>query len=206
MGRHARDFKPLITEENRALAQEFLDIMSRHYEEYLKLFSRIYDNGEDIVGESLLKAHRSILNNGLPSVRDKEGEEREQHFKNYFFISAKLNGITEQQNIQKRRQLSSMDFNPFEDMATDEKIALQIYRDYKIMYIIDMVEKNFDMTDYRLFRLYHLLKGMTYQKLSSMTGIKNCKTRVVKINKWLRDNIDEREIRESFIREYPDLA
>lgn len=205
MGRYKKGYIPTITEENQALADEYLQVISKHYEEYLELFSNMFDNGEDIVGETLLKTHKTISHKGLRTVIGKEGEEREQMFKNYFFISCKMNNFTEQQNISKQNNLKNLDFNPYEDMTTDEKIKYQVYKDFKIMYIVQLVESNFDVIDYRCFRLYHLLKNMTYAKLRDMTGIRNCKTRVVRINKWLKESIDEAEIRQSFIEQYPDF-
>ena len=206
MGRWKKNYKPVITEENKALADEYLQVISKHYEEYLELFSNMFENGEDIVGETLLKTHKTISHKGLKTVIGKQGQEREQIFKNYFFISAKLNCLTEQQNIQKQYAIKNLDHNPFEDMDTEEKIKSQIYKDFKVMYIVQLVETNFDVIDYRCFRLYHLLKNMTYAKLKDMTGIRNCKTRVVRINKWLKETIDEQEIRQSFIEQYPDFS
>lgn len=205
MGRYKKDYIPTITDENKSLAEEYVQIIGKYYTEYLELFSNMFENGEDVVGETLLKTYRTICNKGLRTVVGKYGEEREQMFKNYFFISAKLNCFTEQQNIQKQNNIKSLDFNPYEDLPTDDKVKQQLYNDFKIMYIVQLVENNFDVIDYRCFRLYHLLKDMTYAKLRDMTGIRNCKTRVVRINKWLKENLDEKEIRQSFIEQYPDF-
>ena len=206
MGRYKKDYIPTITDENKSLAEEYVQIIGKYYTEYLELFSNMFENGEDVVGETLLKTYRTICNKGLRTVVGKYGEEREQMFKNYFFISAKLNCFTEQQNIQKQNNIKSLDFNPYEDLPTEDKVKQQVYNDFKIMYIVQLVENNFDVIDYRCFRLYHLLKDMTYAKLRNMTGIRNCKTRVVRINKWLKENIDEKEIRQSFIEQYPDFS
>lgn len=205
MGRYKKDYIPTITDENKSLAEEYIQIIGKYYTEYLELFSNMFENGEDVVGETLLKTYRTICNKGLRTVVGKYGEEREQMFKNYFFISAKLNCFTEQQNIQKQNNIKSLDFNPYEDLPTDDKVKQQLYNDFKIMYIVQLVENNFDVIDYRCFRLYHLLKDMTYAKLRDMTGIRNCKTRVVRINKWLKENLEEKEIRQSFIEQYPDF-
>lgn len=180
-------------------------MIAKYYDDYLQLFSTMFENGEDIVGETLLKTHKTICHRGLRTVIGKQGQEREQQFKNYFFISCKLNNYTEQKNIRTQNELRNIKENPFEDIDTDEKIKMQLFKDYKLIYIVRLVENNFDVIDYRCFRLYHLLKGMTYAKLREMTGIRNCKTRVVRINKWLRENINENEIRQSFIEEYPDF-
>ena len=205
MGRYKKGYVPIITPENKALADEYLKVIGKYYEEYLQLFSNMFDNGEDIVGETLLKTHKTICHKGLKSIIGKQGKEREQQFKNYFFISCKLNNYTEQQNIRTQNELKNIKENPFEDIDTEEKIKQQIYKDYKLMYIVTLVEDNFDVIDYRCFRLYHLLHGMTYAKLREMTGIRNCKTRVVRINKWLRENVTEMEIRQCFVEDYPDF-
>lgn len=205
MGRYKKGYVPVITEENKKLADEYVQVIGKYYEDYLELFKNMFENGEDIVGETLLKTHKTICHKGLRTVANKQGKEREQQFKNYFFISCKLNNFTEQEAIKKQNELKNIRENPFDDIKTEEKVKLQIYKDYKLMYIVTLVEDNFDVIDYRCFRLYHLLKNMTYAKLREMTGIRNCKTRVVRINKWLRENVTEKEIRQCFIDEYPEL-
>ena len=80
----------------------------------------------------------------------------------------------------------------------DDKIKRNLLTDFKVISILEIVEDAFDEIDYRCFRLYHLLKGMTYKKLREITRIPNCKARVVKINKWLRDNVREQDIIRTF--------
>ena len=205
MGRWRKNFVPVITEENKKLADDYMQVISKHYVEYLELFKNMFENGEDVVCETLLKTHKTIMYNGLKNIDINNKEKKEQAYLNYFFLSCKMNCLTEQQNIQKQYAIKNLDHNPFEDMDTEEKIKSQVYKDFKVMYIVQLVEENFDVIDYRCFRLYHLLKNMTYAKLKDMTGIRNCKTRVVRINKWLRENIQEKEIRQSFIEQYPDF-
>lgn len=182
-----------------------MQVISKHYVEYLELFKNMYENGDDVVCETLLKTYKTIMYNGLKNIDINNKEKKEQAYLNYFFLSCKMNNFTEQQNIQKQYAIKNLDHNPFEDMDTEEKIKSQVYKDFKVMYIVQLVEANFDVIDYRCFRLYHLLKNMTYAKLKDMTGIRNCKTRVVRINKWLRENVQEKEIRQSFIEQYPDF-
>ena len=205
MGRWRKNFVPVITEENKKLADDYMQVISKHYVEYLELFKNMFENGEDVVCETLLKTHKTIMYNGLKNIDINNKEKKEQAYLNYFFLSCKMNCLTEQQKIQKQYAIKNLDHNPFEDMDTEEKIKSQVYKDFKVMYIVQLVEENFDVIDYRCFRLYHLLKNMTYAKLKDMTGIRNCKTRVVRINKWLRENIQEKEIRQSFIEQYPDF-
>lgn len=206
MGRKPKGYIPVIRKENIELAEQYINYISTIYEEYIEVFSNMY-NDEDLAGEVLLKTYNCIKNNGLSTI-DLETEEdlKKKVFKNYFFISAKLTNITNKKYQQKSPiRDTNENIDTIDDLPTDEKIKNQIYKDYRVMYIINTVEDNFDAIDYRCFRLYHLLKNMTYAKLRQLTGIKNAKMRVITINKWLRQNITEQQILESFNREFNDF-
>ena len=43
-------------------------VVSAHYEEYLNLFKNMFENGDDIVGETLLKSYKTIMYNGLKNI------------------------------------------------------------------------------------------------------------------------------------------
>ena len=90
-----------------------MQVISKHYEEYLELFKNMFKNGDDIVGETLLKTHKTICHKGLDTINGKQGEEREQVFKNYFFIACKMNNFTEQKNIQAQNDLNNKRENPY---------------------------------------------------------------------------------------------
>ena len=206
MGRKPKGYIPVIKKENIELAEQYINYISTIYEEYIEVFSNMY-NDEDLAGEVLLKTYNCIKNNGLSTI-DLETEEdlKKKVFKNYFFISAKLTNITNKKYQQKSPiRDTNENIDTIDDLPTEEKIKNQIYKDYRVMYIINTVEENFDAIDYRCFRLYHLLKNMTYAKLRQLTGVKNAKMRVITINKWLRQNITEQQILESFNREFNDF-
>ena len=206
MGRKPKGYIPVIKKENIELAEQYINYISTIYEEYIEVFNNMY-NDEDLAGEVLLKTYNCIKNNGLSTI-DLETEEdlKKKVFKNYFFISAKLTNITNKKYQQKSPiRDTNENIDTIDDLPTEEKIKNQIYKDYRVMYIINTVEENFDAIDYRCFRLYHLLKNMTYAKLRQLTGIKNAKMRVITINKWLRQNITEQQILDSFNREFNDF-
>ena len=203
MGRKPKGYIPVIKKENIELAEQYINYISTIYEEYIEVFNNMY-NDEDLAGEVLLKTYNCIKNNGLSTI-DLETEEdlKKKEFKNYFFISAKLTNITNKKYQQKSPiRDTNENIDTIDDLPTEEKIKNQIYKDYRVMYIINTVEENFDAIDYRCFRLYHLLKNMTYAKLRQLTGIKNAKMRVITINKWLRQNITEQHIMDSFNKEF----
>lgn len=206
MGRKPKGYIPVIKKENIELAEQYINYISTIYEEYIEVFSNMY-NDEDLAGEVLLKTYNCIKNNGLSTIDlDTEDDLKKKVFKNYFFISAKLTNITKKKYQQKSPiRDTNENIDTIDDLPTEEKIKNQIYKDYRVMYIINTVEENFDAIDYRCFRLYHLLKNMTYAKLRQLTGIKNAKMRVITINKWLRQNITEQQIMDSFNREFNDF-
>lgn len=197
------------SEENKRLADEYLKVISKYYEEYLTFFSNNVETGADIVGETLLKTHRAICNKGFKNIDNVTPEEREQKFKDYFFIAAKLNCLTEKKNLAKNKLMyegcAVLDNVTVSDEDTKRKVSSDYFNDYKIIFLLNTVELNFDVIDYRCFRLYHML-NLTYAKLREMTGIRNCKERVVRVNRWLREHITEDEIMECFRDEYPYLA
>ena len=201
MGRKPKNYKPVIKKENVELAEQYMNYISTIYEEYIEVFRNMY-NDEDLAGEVLIKTYNCIKNNGLSTVDlDTEEDLKKKVFKNYFFISAKLTNITKKK-YQQKSPIDRVTNENIDDLPTEEKIRNQIYKDYKVMYIVNKVEENFDAIDYRCFRLYHLLKNMTYAKLRQLTGIKNAKMRVITINKWLRQNITEQHIMDSFNKEF----
>lgn len=175
-----------------------MNVISRHYEEYLELFGNMFPNGRDIVGETLLKTHRTIMCNGMKDIDFSDIEKKEQSYKNYFFLACKNNNFTDCKNSQRVNAYDNVPRNETYDESVDDKIKRNLLTDFKVISILEIVEDAFDEIDYRCFRLYHLLKGMTYKKLREITRIPNCKARVVKINKWLRDNVREQDIIRTF--------
>ena len=76
------------------------------------------------------------------------------------------------------------------------------FEDYSLIYILEQVENNFDTITFYCFRLKTMLP-CTYQRLRELTKVKDCKKRVVKVNKWLRENMTRQDIYNAFISDYP---
>lgn len=54
MGRKPKGYIPVIKKENIELAEQYINYISTIYEEYIEVFSNMY-NDEDLAGEVLLK-------------------------------------------------------------------------------------------------------------------------------------------------------
>lgn len=188
-------------------AQEWLKTISECYEEYkkkyFKMFSDLnYNFTEDIFNDTIIACYNSIARN---NIKDKSL----QGYRNYLFRSIKIN-VNAVSNYDKRKDVVD-DLTALAEQyenqgeATYNKIKKQLLEDYSLIYILEQVENNFDTITFHCYRLKTMLL-CTYQRLRELTKVKDCKKRVVKVNKWLRENITEKEIYEAFCIDYPDFA
>lgn len=185
-------------------AQEWLKAIGECYEEYkkkyFKMFSDLnYNFTEDIFNDTIIACYNSIARN---NIKDKSL----QGYRNYLFRSLKIN-VNAISNYDKRKDVVD-DLSALAEQyetqgeATYTKIKKQVFEDYSLIYILEMVENNFDTITFHCYRLKTMIP-CTYQRLREITKVKDCKKRVVKVNKWLRENITRQDIYNAFIADYP---
>lgn len=186
------------------VADKWLQYIGTIYDEYrMKYFKMAnalnYEVNEDMLNDTILACYNSIARNNLQDTT-------EQGMRNYLFRAFKIN-LNAVSNYDKRKDivddLSSL-AEQYENQgeSTYQKIKKQLIEDYSVIYILEQVENNFDSLTFNVFRL-KLMLPCTYQKLREITKIRDCKKRVVKVNKWLRENISKKEIYNAFIKDYP---
>ena len=187
------------------VADKWIQYIGTIYEEYrMKYFKMAndlnYNNvNEDMLNDTILACYNSIARNNLSDTT-------EQGMRNYLFRAFKIN-LNAISNYDKRKDvvddLSAL-AEQYENQgeATYNKIKKQLFDDYSLIYILEMVENNFDTITFHCFRLKTMLP-CTYQRLREITKVKDCKKRVVKVNKWLRENMTRQEIYNAFIHDYP---
>ena len=186
------------------VADKWLQYIGTIYEEYrMKYFKMAndlnYNVNEDMLNDTILACYNSIARNNLSDTT-------EQGMRNYLFRAFKVN-LNAVSNYDKRKDvvddLSAL-AEQYENQgeATYNKIKKQLLEDYSLIYILEQVENNFDTITFHCFRLKTMLP-CTYQRLREITKVKDCKKRVVKIMKWLRENITEKEILTNFKKQYP---
>lgn len=186
------------------VADKWLQYIGTIYEEYrMKYFKMAndlnYNVNEDMLNDTILACYNSIARNNLSDTS-------EEGMRNYLFRAFKTN-LNAVSNYDKRKDvvddLSAL-AEQYENQgeSTYNKIKKQIYDDYSLIYILEQVENNFDTLTFNVFRLKAMLP-CTYQKLREITKVRDCKKRVVKVNKWLRENITLQEIYNAFIHDYP---
>ena len=187
------------------VADKWLQYIGTIYEEYrMKYFKMAndlnYNNvNEDMLNDTILACYNSIARNNLSDTT-------EQGMRNYLFraFTINLNAVS---NYDKRKDivddLSAL-AEQYENQgeATYNKIKKQLLEDYSVIYLLNKVENNFDTISFNVFRLKTMVP-CTYQRLRELTKVKDAKKRVVKIMKWLRENITEKEILTNFKKNYP---
>ena len=186
------------------VAYKWLQYIGTIYEEYrMKYFKMAndlnYNVNEDMLNDTIIACYNSIARNNLSDTT-------EQGMRNYLFRAFKVN-LNAISNYDKRKDVvddltALAEQYEFQGEATYNKIKKQLFEDYSVIYLLNKVEDNFDTITFHCFRLKTMLP-CTYQRLREITKVKDCKKRVVKVNKWLRENITEEEILTNFKKTYP---
>ena len=186
------------------VADKWLQYIGTIYEEYrMKYFKMAndlnYNVKEDMLNDTIIACYNSIARNNLSDTT-------EQGMRNYLFRAFKVN-LNAISNYDKRKDVVD-DLTALAEQyecqgeATYNKIKKQLFDDYSLIYILEQVENNFDTITFHCFRLKTMLP-CTYQRLREITKVKDCKKRVVKVNKWLRENMTRQDIYNAFIADYP---
>lgn len=187
-------------------SSRFLKFANDHYEDYKKkwakyLYDKQVDFDEDVFSETVLKVYDYINTNGIKDDSD-------SGLANYWFKSFNTNIKREKQysrnvnrdnNIDATEELSKEMNGEYELQL---KIRRHVYEDWSIVYILRLVEDNFDSISFHCFRLYYILDKMTYSKLREITKVPDSKKRVVTIKNWLKDNLTKQKMEKEFSKYY----
>ena len=169
--------------------------LKRHLQSWAYNTHRTFD--DDIFQDTIVKIYNLIEKNG------KAKDSSDYGFECLFFRAYSTNLDREQQYARNKLRDDnsnlSEQYEQFKSnqLTPEEKVLSDARKDYSIRYILTKVEDNFDMVTFRLFRI-KLFYGCTYKKLVEMTKIKDAKTKVSKVNKWIKENVTKQEINEAF--------
>lgn len=199
---------------NEETAREYLEWFSRNYMQLKNKYRKFckekdYEWDEDVFSDTYLKIHDAIIKKGLKDTT-------EQGFDNYTFKSFKMNIKREKQycRISKRDMNVSSDninalyeqwFNENKDSSI-AKLKSDLFKDFSTLYIMMVVEKNFDHERFHLFNLKMLSPNMTYKRLASITKSQGCRQKVMDVKHFLRENLKKEDIRNAFQEIYGDLV
>lgn len=198
-----------IVEDNRL----FINYISDHYNQLFYKYRQFckekdYQWDEDIFQDTILNCYNAITKKGKLQDTSNQGIE------NYFFKSFKMNLMREKQyarNMKRDLNVEADDVdvmyeewtnNNKEDART--KILSDMWKDFSCLFIMMLVEENFDDERFHLFKLKHLC-NMTYKQIADKTGIKGVRQKILDVKQWLKDNLTKEEINKAFQLAYGDL-
>lgn len=192
----------------------FLNYIGNNYDEVVNTLKILCSQrkqvlDEDLFHESILRCHKAIQKKGYMKDSSPYG------IKSYL-IRTYFNYVMEEKRSAKVKK-RDMNYNSdnigglYEDYYnsnfTDarQKVVSDLFKDFSVLYIMMVVEENFDNESFYLFKLKELCKDMTYKKLSEKTGLKGVRQKVVTVKKWVQQNISKEDIRKEFYLIYGDI-
>ena len=198
--------KETLIDDNSEKAKRFLQFVNDNYNNLKKkwakyLIDKQIDFDEDVYSDTILKVFDYINTNGIK-------DDSESGFANYFFRAFNINikrekqysrNVNRDKNIDATEELSKEMNGEYELQL---KIRRHIFEDWSIVYILRLVEDNFDSISFHCFRLYYILDKMTYSKLREITKVPDSKKRVVTIKNWLKDNLTKQKMEKEFSKYY----
>lgn len=196
-------------EDNRL----FINYINDHYKQLYYKYRQFckekdYEWSEDIFQDTIVNCYSAITKKGKLQDTSNQGIE------NYFFKSFKMNLMREKQYARNQKRDLNVEADDVDVMYEDwtnnnkedarTKIVSDMWKDFSCLYIMMLVEDNWDDEHFYLFRLKHLC-NMTYKQLTDKTGIKGVRQKILDVKQWLKDNLSKEEINKAFQLAYGDL-
>lgn len=190
----------------KIVADKWIGIINDEYEEIKRGFElsckkEMTAFDEDVFQSTILNCYNAILKNGITDLT-------RQGMKNYLFKSFKMNIKREAMYMRNAKRDDNVDDNEMREIldmrddtdSTKEKIDAQLFNDWTVIKVLEILEDKFDTITFNCFRLKWLVTGMTYTKLKELTKVKDCKKRCIDVMKWCRENLDMDVFRQYFER------
>jgi DNA-directed RNA polymerase specialized sigma24 family protein len=196
-------------EDNRL----FINYINDHYKQLYYKYRQFckekdYEWSEDIFQDTIVNCYSAITKKGNLQDTSNQGIE------NYFFKSFKMNLMREKQYARNQKRDLNVEADDVDVMYEEwtnnnkedarTKIVSDMWKDFSCLYIMMLVEEQFDDEHFYLFRLKHLC-NMTYKQLTDKTGIKGVRQKILDVKQWLKDNLKKEEINKAFQLAYGDL-
>lgn len=156
-----------------------------------------YKWDDDVFSDTIVKVHDYIEKHGL-----RDGTPT--GFDNYLFISFKNNIKREREYSRNKNRVELPElskcyeeyYNEYNDSAT-VKIMRDLKEDFNALFILRLVEDNFDSEHVYCFKLKFLYK-LTYRQLQEKTKIKNSRQKVIDVLHWLRQHVSKEQLDAAF--------
>lgn len=194
--------------------EKFMKYIGDNYDDVVKKMKilcsqrkQVFD--QDIFHECLLRCHKAIEKKGYLQDTSAYGIESYM-LRSYFNLVLELKRSAH--NAKRDWNYDSDNIGELHERWTNEnqtsanvKIASDLFKDFSILYMMMIVEQNFDNEHFYLFRVKELTPGMTYKKLSEETGMKGVRAKVVEVKNYLKENVSKEDIKDAFNKVYGEL-
>ena len=193
--------------ENKKRADQFLQEISPKLKEYEYKWRTYFKEIDlpfdiDVLHDTVLKCYDTISRLGL-----KQGEKESL---NYLFKAFKMNSIRELQYARNKNRDEVEDIGELHKQFMNNqksagyKIVSDLWTEFQVDYITRMVELYFDKQCFYLFKLKYILQADD-DKIRKKTRNPNWKKDLKYITKWLKANIDRKDIIREFNKKYPEV-
>ena len=194
---------------NEEIANKYLLWVSENYtylkNKYFNLCKeKQWNFDEDIFSETYLKVYEIIKKKGIKDPSDRGME-------CYTFRSFQNNIRNEQRYCRNKKRDLNISSDNINDLYEEyynktktpaiEKIMSDLRKDFFIIWLMSLVEKNFDSESFYLFRI-KTLSNMTFKQLAEQTKIKASRRKVIDVMHWIRENITQEDAEAAFKRFY----
>lgn len=156
-----------------------------------------YRFDEDIFSDTIIKVYDIIQRNDIKDPSDKG-------FDDYFFIAFKNNLKREKEYCRTKNRMEitglTKQYEDYYNNANDSstvKIMKDLKEDFSVLYLLRLVEGNFDSEHLYCFKMKFLYK-LTYKQLQRQTNIKNSRQKVIDVIHWLKNNLTKDELEKAF--------
>lgn len=195
----ADDLYKIVADKWIGIINDEYDEIKRGFELSCKKEMTAFD--EDVFQTTILNCYNAILKNGMTDLT-------RQGMKNYLFKSFKMNIKREALYMRNAKRDDNVDDNGMREIldrrddtdSTTEKIDAQLFNDWAVIRVLEILEDEFDTITFNCFRLKWFVPGMTYTKLKEITKVKDCKKRCIDVMKWCRENLDMDVFRQYYER------
>lgn len=108
---------------------------------------------------------------------------------------------TYQDHLQNQKKMIDDNIDPFElDIEDTQYNEDNVqYADMATHYIFTKIKEEFDAVTVGIWRLRYMVtidnQELNYKKIKQMTGVEDTRRRIVMVNKWIRENIKEKDIK-----------
>ena len=194
--------------------EKFMKYIGDNYDDVVKKMKilcsqrkQVFD--QDIFHSCLLRCHKAIEKKGYLNDTSAYGIESYM-LRSYFNLVLELKRSAH--NAKRDWNYDSDNIGELHERWTNEnqtsanvKIANDLFKDFSILYMMMIVEQQFDNEHFYLFRVKELTPGMTYKKLSEETGMKGVRAKVVEVKNYLKENVSKEDIKDAFNKVYGEL-